>query len=104
MMLRKLTMSHLLVINSAARMLVRRVMPGSSDARMLAYSAGYTLTLAGLTVKAYAGIRQSGDRRLENSCESVLRLVPGFSHEISEDEFYLDIDQSQLPIISCPQD
>ena len=97
-------MSHLLVINSAARMLVRRVMPGSSDARMLAYSAGYTLTLAGLTVKAYAGIRQSGDRRLENSCESVLRLVPGFSHENSENEFYLDIDQSQLPIISCPQD
>ena len=94
----------MLVINSAARMLVRRVMPGSSDARMLAYSAGYTLTLAGLTVKAYAGIRQSGDRRLENSCESVLRLVPGFSHENSENEFYLDIDQSQLPIISCPQD
>ena len=93
-----------MVINSAARMLVRRVMPGSSDARMLAYSAGYTLTLAGLTVKAYAGIRQSGDRRLENSCESVLRLVPGFSHENSENEFYLDIDQSQLPIISCPQD
>ena len=71
-------MSHLLVINSAARMLVRRVMPGSSDARMLAYSAGYTLALATLTVKAVTGIRESGDRRLENSCESVLRLGPGF--------------------------
>ena len=103
-MLRKLTMSHLVVINSAARMLVRRVMPGARDARMLAYSAGYTLALATLTLKAVTGIRESGDRRLENTCESVLRLVPGFSHEISEDEFYLDIDQSQLPIISCPQD